>query len=270
MRLTWLGTAALLIETDGGLLAVDPFPGLPLGGWKGRPLPEAETFRRAGSVLATHGHFDHILCIPELYRDTATRVYASAAPCATLRRMGFDPARLTEIGPGWPGGVEGLRIRALQGRHCRFDARTVLRTVFRPRFFAHLGHMLRLEAAHRRCPERGETLFFELSDSDQTRLQVLGSLGLDPGVDYPTGADALVMAFQGRSDLEEKGLEIAARLRPKRVLLDHWDDAFPPMSSEVPTARFCALVRERLGFDCRALRRDETIEIKGGTPHGQR
>jgi hypothetical protein len=35
------------------------------------------------------------------------------------------------------------------------------------------------------------------------------------------------------------------RLQPKKVLLDHFDDAFPPISSNVKTGLFVSLMRQK-------------------------
>ena len=264
MRLTWLGTASLLLEAGDTVLAFDPFPGLPLDAAPGGPVPDAARYAGASAVFVTHGHFDHILYIPALYGDKTLPVYATETPCATLRREGFAPSRLRQIAPGWEGTLGPFRITALQSRHCRFDAALVLRTALRPRLWAHPGRMLRLMRLNRRWPENGETLLYDVTDGE-VRVQLLGSLGLDPDTDCPPGADALVLPFQGRSDPAAAALPVIERLRPRSVLLDHWDDAFPPMSACVPTAEFAALVRARLGIPCRALTKYGTLTIKAET-----
>ena len=153
-----------------------------------------------------------------------------------------------------------MRARLYQGRHCAFDLPIILGTVLRPAFFGHLGDVLRLQRLRRDYPENGEILFYEFSEGDK-RLQVMGSLNLDADTAYPTGADALVMAFQGRSDIDRYALPFVERLRPKRVLLDHYDDAFPPMSADVDTRAFVRAVRERYGIPCAAMVRGEAVEI---------
>ena len=261
MRLTWLGTASLLFAEGDAVAAFDPFPGIPPDSLNGqaRTLPDAALYRRAGNVFVTHGHFDHILYIPALYGQTDAVIHATATPCGTLRSAGFPAERLRTIAPGWEGQIGPFRLRALQSRHCRFDAPVIARTILRRRLWAHLPHMLRLLKLNRQYPENGETLFYELTDG-RVRVQLLGSLGLDADTDYPVGADWLILPFQGRSDLAEAALPIIERLAPKAVLLDHYDDSFPPMSSQIPTEDFAARLEAR-GIPCRALEKHKTITL---------
>ena len=262
MQLTWMGTASLLLESDGTILAFDPFPGIPLDAavFRDGPFPNEERYRTASAVLVTHGHVDHILYIPSLYGDSNTPIYCTAAPRSTLAQAGMSSERLMLIAPGWEGDLGSVHIRALQGRHCRFDVPLVMRTIFQNRLWTNLPHMIRLLLAARRCREAGETLFYELSD-DTVRVQIMGSINLDPETEYPGDADVLILPFQGRSDIDEYALGIVERLAPKAVLLDHYDDAFPPLSAEIPTERFCGLVQKRLGIPCRALTILETIQL---------
>ena len=97
----------------------------------------------------------------------------------------------------------------------------------------------------------------------KARLQILGSMGLRNDVVYPCGADLLVFPLQGRSDLDTFGLDIVARLKPKRVLLDHYDDAFAPATDQVKTEGFEKNVRELLGIPCRKAVAFEAVDIKG-------
>ena len=76
------------------------------------------------------------------------------------------------------------------------------------------------------------------------RVQVMGSLGLQENQEYPQGADLLILPFQGSEFLEAVALEVVERLQPKRILLDHFDDAFPPVSEHVDTRRFKKLMDE--------------------------
>ncbi len=255
MKLTWLGTAALLLESGGYTLAIDPFPGMPYDKTKAVP---PEPFRRADAVLATHGHFDHIQAIPELYGDLPTPIYATKTPCETLASRGISKDRLHRFEPGQTFTLGPFTISACQGRHCHFDAPLVTRTLLR--FLLHPKRAARIVRVHRAHPEAGETQFFQITDGT-CRLQVMGSLGMDPDTAYPTGADWLVLPFQGRSDLAVTAMPFVERLKPRQILLDHYDDAFPPMSSQIPTGDFCRDVEERLGIPARALIKYETLSL---------
>lgn len=258
MRLTWMGTASLLFSADSTTIAFDPFPGIPYSPHEKLPhtVPDEAIYRRASDVFVTHGHFDHILFLPELYRDTGTVIHATATPCRTLARHGLPDTQLHCIGPGWSGSVGPFQLRAWQGRHCRFDAPLMRRTVLQKHFRAHAMHLLSMNLEYR---EHHEILFYELTDG-VTRVQVMGSMNLDDETDYPTGADWLVLPYQGRSEPEEYALSLVERLQPKRVLLDHYDDSFPPITSLVPTDGIVGRLTQR-GIPCHPLHKYDTITL---------
>ena len=257
MKLRWFSTAAFTLTEGETTLAFDPFLGLPMG--KRWPDLDGSGFREADAVLVTHGHVDHILEIPALLAGSEAPIYATRTPCRTLKRHGVLADRLQELRPGDALDLGPFRVRVYQGRHCRFDGPLIRQTVLSPRLWRHLPRALRLLGYVAECPERGETLFYELTAGGK-RVQVMGSLGLDPSVDYPTEADALILPYQGRSDLVTCGQTIVRRLRPKAVYLDHWDDSFPPLTSIVDTRPFCDLLTGQ-GIPCRALAPEETIDL---------
>lgn len=256
MILTWMGTASLLLKSGSTVLAFDPFPGLPLGKSVTDP-DDVAAFRAAGAVLVTHGHFDHIMAIPSLYAAQTCPVYATAAPRETLARRGFPETRLHPVAPGSTLHVGPFAITAYPGRHCHFDGPLLAQTALRRRTFAHLPRMVRLLYCLASYPEKGEILFYEVTDGEK-RVQIMGSLGLDDDTDYPRGADALVLPFQGRSDLTDCAVPLVERLNPQSVLLDHYDDAFPPMTAPVDTAAMESALRCR-GIPCRPLQKYETL-----------
>ena len=260
MKLTWLGTAALMLQTGDTVVAVDPFPGLPLDEPIDRQVPDRALFQRADHVLVTHGHFDHIQFIPDLYGEGSTPVYATATPRRTLESRGFPAERLHRIAPGDAFDLGGLRVRTGQGRHCRFDFPLVARTLGSPRALTHPARLTRLLKLNKAYDEADEILFYEVTDGS-VRLQIMGSLGLDDAAEYPAGADWLILPYQGRSDLVDYAMPLLERLAPKAVLLDHYDDAFPPLSSAIDTAPMESAVSRRFGIPCRALQKYETVEL---------
>ena len=228
MKITWFGTASLAVETDRGRLLIDPF--FPFPGSPTRVLPDAYDGYR--TVLVTHGHFDHIMSLPGLCADGQKRVYATRTPCQTLRKLGVREEQLTTFAPGDALELEGMRVRVYPSRHVRFDGPILRRTLLSVRMLRHARNLLRAVRGFLAYPENGETVGF-LIEADGRRVFVLGSLNLDDAAAYPTDMDLLVLPYQGTSDLLTPAVGIIRRLRPRAVLPDHWDDAFPPLSNTV-------------------------------------
>ena len=261
MKLQWHGTAALTIMSGGMTLAVDPFIGMPIGLSDAERLrtDRARTFQQADAVLVTHGHFDHIYDIPALYGGTDIPIYATRTPVNTLIEKGIDHTQLHSLTPGESFSIGNFRITVFQSRHCTFDLAVILKTVFRKETVRHPKRLFDLLRLNKAYPENGETLLY-LIEADGKRVQLMGSMGMAEGVDYPTGADLLILPFQGTGDPARTVRPIIDRLQPKRILLDHYDDAFPPMSAEIRTDRFVREMTDK-GIPCEAMRTDKVYEI---------
>ena len=267
MKLEWYGTAALLIydEEDGKntVIAFDPFLGIS----RGDDHPEYLSHIHVGALLlvsdvfVTHGHFDHIIQIPALYAGGSVAIHATRTPCDTLRNHGVSEKQLDIISPGGYYSLGNISVHALQGRHCVFDAALVIRTALRYLQPGNLKYGLRLLKCNRDYPENGETLFYELECRGR-RLQIMGSMGLDDDTEYPTGADLLILPYQGKSNPVKYAASLVERLRPKAVLLDHYDDSFPPMTARIRTSAFEKLMREKYDIPCRAMERGTTYDIE--------
>lgn len=260
MQLKWYGTASLILQEDDHSIAFDPFCGLGIS----ESLYSESLFSREAEfcgikdVFVTHGHFDHVARIPVIYRETSLNLRCTATPYKTMLREGIPPERMQLITPGETVGIGPFAVTAYQSRHCRFDLPIICHTLLRPALFAHPIRVFRLIGIVLKYPEHKETLLYEVLCKGK-RIQIMGSLNLSDDVEYPTGADALILPLQGRSDLEEYGLSIVRRLKPKKVYLDHYDDSFPPVSDAVRTEDFERLLFEQEGIPCRALQKGEVI-----------
>lgn len=255
MKLRWFTTAAFTLTEGDTTVAFDPFLGLPLK--KRWPDLSGAAFQDATAVFVTHGHVDHILELPTLCAGSTAPVYATATPCRTLQKHGVPGDRLHRIQPGAAVTVGPFQVQAYPGRHCRFDGPLIRQTV--PRLCRHPLRAARLLLYVAEYPERGETLFYEVTAGER-RIQIMGSLGLCPDADYPTGADALILPYQGRSDLTEYAWPLVERLAPKAVYLDHYDDSFPPLTAAIDTKPFQDLLTAR-GIPCRALEPNTTMDL---------
>ena len=244
-------------------IAFDPFFGMPVGCFTDKnpvSLPR-DDFSRVTDVFVTHGHVDHIYYLPELCGTSDFRIHCTSTPRKTLVRRGVPPERIVPASAGGTDSVSPFTVTAYRGRHCRFDLPIILKTVFRGSFFRHLVHAVRFLLEMLRFPEKGEILMYEVSCGGK-RIQVLGSLGLDADTVYPTGADVLILPFQGRSDLEKYAPGIVRRLKPRAVLLDHYDNAFPPISDEIHTEDFIKILSAQEHIPCRAMVKGKDIHVE--------
>lgn len=240
VKITWYGTAAVMIETNENRIVFDPFmKDLP----EGDELPSLTDQRRAAfhsveNIVITHGHLDHLASVCALYANRSCSVFASNSPLSTLRSQGFAAEKLRLIEGGDVLEFSDLSIQAFPGKHIQYDWKIFAQLLQRIHSQESFLRLVRLSQLNRHYPENKETLFFEIR-ADGKRIQLMGSADLLADVDYPVGADVLILPHQGRSDIDRHNSRLVRQLRPRRVLVDHYDDAFPPISSFVPVDSFC-------------------------------
>jgi len=237
MRLKWFGTATILLEQNGTQLLFDPF--FPLNDKSFKPL--IDDLAAVENILVTHGHLDHIADIPAVLMHGGGRatVWCTKTPRETLISKGVGSERIQVIKPGDCLYFPPFEIRVLKGKHIVFDMRRIIQTFFSPRIFKYRKNLKKMLSENRINTESGETVVYDITVQGE-RILLMGSLNLDDDVEYPAGADLLILPFQGRSDIAEYSMRFVERLKPKKVLLDHFDDTFPPVSSQVKTERFLA------------------------------
>ena len=179
MKLSWYGTASVMLESDGYRLLFDPFLGIPIQDSLCRRKLRAVKLRTADAVLVTHGHFDHILDIPRLYKGSDIKVYATKTPCRTLIAHGLPKENLTLISPGVSFKLGNFTIHVYQGRHCRFDLGVMVKTIFKKETLLHTKRLYELIKLSRRFEENGETLFYEI-EADDKITQPVEEIPLSP------------------------------------------------------------------------------------------
>ncbi len=211
--------------SSGGRILFDPFVPFP-----GSAVPVAlQDFDGFSDIFVTHGHVDHISDLPRiLRRNPDTKVHCTETPYRTLRRKGVDERNLELLRCGDATELNGFRIRTFHGRHAVLPklGPARLRYMLSSPARRNIPRFLR---EHLACPENDETLFYQI-EADGRSLSLMGSMNLRPDVQYPVGADLLVLPYNGWEDNFPPAVEILERLRPKRAVLDHYDDTFPPMT----------------------------------------
>ena len=239
MEIKWYGTATLALSHEGHSALFDPFMSFN----QVLPRPSLEELIACGDIFITHGHFDHLVIVPELMALGSQRVFCSQTAAETLKREGVDESRITRIKPGQSIEKGTLNIKVYRSEHIRFDLTLIANTLFSRRTLANFNTFKQLAKEAKRFP-MGEVLAYEIGTGGK-KVFHLGSLNLSPDEDYPTGADLLSLPFQGRSDLDLYALQFIDRLKPKALLLQHTCDSFPPVSSQVSTESFIIKMAEQ-------------------------
>jgi len=234
MKLKWYGTAMVLIEHEGTHLLFDPFFSLNDKLFK----PSFDEFTAVENIFVTHGHFDHIAGIPDIIKlNKKAKVFCTTSPQKTLISKGVEEKRIFEIKPGDVLNIEPFEVRVLKGKHVVFDMKIIIKTLCNLGLLTQWRNLRYILRENKLCAEAGETVIYEINAAGK-RMLLLGSLNLDKNIDYPKNVDLLILPFQGRSDIIKYAISFINHLHPKNVLLNHFTDTFPPISSEVKTEPF--------------------------------
>ena len=228
MRLVWHGTASVEAVCEKGKILFDPF--VPL---KGSDVDvKLQDFDGFSHIFVTHGHIDHITDLPKIVRrNPDVVIHCTGTPFRTLVKKGVPIRNLAIFRYGDVMLVNGFTIRALHGKHAvlpSVDAKMVAGWVKS----AARGNIPYIIYQFATCPENDETVFYQI-EADGKTVCLMGSMNLRDEVSYPEGADLLVLPYNGWADNFPPAVRAIERLKPKRVLLDHYDNTFPPLTTEL-------------------------------------
>ena len=238
MKVKWYGTATLVFSAEGKTILFDPFS--PMN--RELPRPDLSELAGCGDIFITHGHFDHLIDVPQVVAAGGGPVFCSEVAAETLLREGVDIRDITVLQPGKPVERGPFKVTAFKGEHIRFDLKLILQTLFNRRVISYRRNLGALLKGAVRYP-KGEVLVF-LIEAAGKRVLHLGSLSLDEDERYPEEVDILTIPYQGRSDLVSYALPFIRRIQPKTIYLHHFDDSFPPVSSPVEVQPFVDAVTE--------------------------
>ena len=239
INITWYGTASVRITAGSSQLLIDPF--FPFS--DSRIKVAANAYDDCSHILISHGHFDHISSISDIVKDD-TVVYCTKAPYHTLCKKGVKKENLKLITAGSSFRVDDFHITAYKGKHIRLNAWDVLKAVCSSRVIRNLKGITGKLKKITSCLEKKETLCYVVEVYGK-RILILGSLALADDIDYPKGVDLAFFPYQGAKNICELASDICGKLAPKAVLLTHFDDTFPPFSSEIDTSDFEEHMKKR-------------------------
>lgn len=252
MEIKWHGTASIELKNQTGRILFDPF--VPL---KGSNVKVAiEDFDGFTDIFVTHGHFDHIVNLPEICgRNPSVRIYCTRAPYKTLLKKGVPGGNLILIDYGRTIEINGFKITAIHGKHARLIKATPKKVSYYLRSECRYNIPILVKGV-RDYREKDETVFY-LVEAEDKRVELMGSLNLRDGCDYPTGCDALVLPYNGWKDNFPPAVGVIEKLRPKHVYLDHFDVTFPPFTEPLDLTP----VLEKYGDRIEALALNNVVEV---------
>lgn len=241
MRIKWYGTASLLIEGGKSRVLIDPY--LRAFNKKLSPVPVEEA-TTAEAIFITHPHFDHFGDVSGFIAGNVKRVYVSQNGIDIAQRMGFYRECMTPLCADDEVAVGDITVRAYRARHIEFDRASLLGIVLNPNTYIHFRHAIALLKGMKNFKITDDIYALEISCGGKNIL-ALGSAGFDSGVEYPAGANLLVFPYQGRVRMHKYAIPFLHTLKPQAVMLDHFDNAFPPFTHTVNTKKFVPTVNKR-------------------------
>jgi L-ascorbate metabolism protein UlaG (beta-lactamase superfamily) len=227
VRITYLGTNGYLLQSRDAALLIDPYfsragifrAALNLPVASSRPLVERYLpVRKIDAVLVSHGHFDHLLDVPQIVALTGARLIASATSVQLAQSAGVAQAKCIVVTAGEKVALRGATVSSLPAKHDRLFGR------------------IPFDGSVRRLPPRlagdwvcGEPLAF-LIEIGGRRIYI--AAGGRPNGVVLTSLGRIDLAILGVAlpDSRRQFIPAVQQLRPRYVLPSHQDNFFSPLS----------------------------------------
>lgn len=241
MLLRYYGNALLTVEQGNTKLLIDPF-------FSRNPKlyrPTAELFDDVTAVLITHGHFDHIYDLPKLLaRRPGLEVFCTRQTKKNLERIGCHGGQYHIIGLDDAFEIGPFRVRSIRSTHISFDFYYIAKNAISPSFYLSLTTVFKSLHQFSTTPLGDECVEF-LIEADGETMLVSASLGADESINHPQDVDMFVMPYNGRWYLNEHMFKHVLQIRPKKIMMSHFDAAFPPLCLDAKPERFVRFMKER-------------------------
>lgn len=128
--------------------------------------------------------------------------------------------------------------------HVENNLGIVLLTALKILFTFQMHNAIKILKLHHKYLMGGDIVSFEINANDKTIL-IFGSAGFNNKMKIPKKVDILIWPFQGRTNMTKYSLPIIEKIKPKTIILDHFDNAFPPITGKVNTEKFVKVMTQK-------------------------
>ena len=215
--LRWLGVAGIELRMNEQILEIDPFVSRPrlwrllLRRLRSNEALITATVPRCDFVLVTHAHYDHVMDVPEVIRQTRATAFGSPNTCQLLALLGVPQEHIHEIKVGDRFPLGHFQVEILPAEHLKVPG-------FPP------GPLPpRLRPPLRMWDYQMDIDFGFLIEVGGLRFLDWSSECVEPAL----AADILFLKPQRERAYYEALLKV---VQPRVVIPIHWDDLMRPLS----------------------------------------
>ncbi len=233
MKLKWLLTAGFEILTNNYKILIDPFISRPPNAVPQLKQTSIQDLKNYDAILLSHGHYDHSFDVPELVKNSKTKVYCSK-PIKKMMQSQFNvnENNLEEINAGdilhFP---PDFTVKIIKSRHIQFNPglmekkMAVLKEV-------DMKELTGLSFDEMSSYKMGKVFGYLFEFIDGLKIIHFGSGGyyIEELEKLPRDIDIFLAPVAGREDCDKVVAEMASIFRPKMIIPHHYDDFCPPIS----------------------------------------
>jgi L-ascorbate metabolism protein UlaG (beta-lactamase superfamily) len=232
VRVTYLGTNGYLLQTSDSTILIDPYFSrialMPVAS-NSAIRPDISRInsgmdrlpKRIDAILVTHGHFDHLLDVPEIARRTGASVIASPTSCYLSQAFGLPATKTLPVQAGDSLQFGATRVHVFPATHDR---------IFGVMPFPGVRTAVPLSPPRRPSDwVCGEPLAFLIElEAKRIYVDAGGTVAALPPMTVGPVDLAILGAYLPES--RRRFLPALYRLRPRYILPSHQDDFFRPLS----------------------------------------
>ncbi len=250
----WLGTAGVVVESAGQVLAIDPFFTRPSLMRMLQPLFSnvelvANKLPECHYILVTHSHYDHLLDVPEVMRNSNAVAYGSSNTSQLLRILGIPVSRIYECSVGDKLSLGKFEVKVIRGQHSLIPFSGLFNGELRPnlkpplhvwdyRMDECLGYSISVEGIRLLVcaakPQPADVLFAVAQESEQYYQELFQ--GVAPHVFVPIHWDNFTRSLDQplRKFIRPGRMDIHRLVRLAQQILPNVNVIIPELFSEYP------------------------------------